>query len=561
MAPVSYCAGIGLGHREARVCVVRQQDAADAQLVASESGSRSLPVTLAYSAGGEWVVGDAANAQAAKNAKATIFDVLALLPRDDDDDEGHALRARLVSSGQKTLSVEISEGGQALIVLEPSMDGEPTKITAEEALAKVLAQLKVVAEDYVGAKSEDRTVLGCVVACDVQDETQRLALMRACKLARLEVLQLVSDAVAVAVAACGDFSVAGAAATLQSRKTQQRIGSVVVLDIGATSARAAKLHRDGDGVFRVACAARDDSISGVALTKMLEDHCTTFILRKQKITVSDGGFKAIAKLRAVCERSARLLAAGSPQVDVEAEALVDGVDCRVRVTKALFDDRCSDIFRKIAPLVQSVVGDSKPEDGAVLLTFAGGATAAAGIRRDAKAVLEALGLEVCDGYEAVEAVPVPAGKAASRRERAAEEAATFGAAQQAALLVFGLDPENEEPASVNKAKKKLVCERADAANLLAQLPFTTTAVWCAWGGDKVLLVAKDSALPRTVTATFDIAEAKQLTFSCDERPLARVDVSAASVDVTLTIDKTASLKVTVTAAETEPISFDCPAAL
>ena len=76
--------------------------------------------------------------------------------------------------------------------------------------------------------------------------------------------------------------------------------------------------------------------------------------------------RAKRKLRDACARAAKLLANGAAQADVEADALVDGMDARARVTRARFEDLSSDVVAKAQSLVAAVSTGSSP-----LLIFAG----------------------------------------------------------------------------------------------------------------------------------------------------------------------------------------------
>eukprot|EP01083_Nonionella_stella_P129527 393030_1 len=79
-------AGIRLGSSTLTLAVSRLGDGFDGRpsVVASETGERSTPTVVAW-ASGEWVLGDAAKQQAAKNPKNTFMNLLKLLGSKADD--------------------------------------------------------------------------------------------------------------------------------------------------------------------------------------------------------------------------------------------------------------------------------------------------------------------------------------------------------------------------------------------------------------------------------------------------------------------------------------------
>ena len=149
------------------------------------------------------------------------------------------------------------------------------------------------------------------------------ALLDAASQAGLRVLQVVDEGDSVASFAAQD---------------DVACDSVVVLDVGGTRAKATSYTRHATGILERAKCQDDASLSGDAFTSCLYDFAATFLRRRQKIDVDDGGARAKRKLRDACARAAKLLANGAAQADVEADALVDGMDARARVTRARFED-------------------------------------------------------------------------------------------------------------------------------------------------------------------------------------------------------------------------------
>ena len=210
-APLTYVAGVQIGRCESRVCVVRREASGElttVQFVQSDTGARSTPCVIALSATGEYVIGEAAETQMAKNADATVPSVLATLPRAAD---GAALAenaaARCAAAG---CSVAVSDvAGDVEIVLTPPPNededeppAKPGKLKGEDGAAKVLGRLKSLVDDFLGVEGNEP--LCCVVAVPsaiLGDAVAMASLKRAAKAAKLECLSWVSEGAAVAAAA------------------------------------------------------------------------------------------------------------------------------------------------------------------------------------------------------------------------------------------------------------------------------------------------------------------------------------------------------------------------
>ena len=148
-APITYVAGVQIGRCESRVCVVRREASGElttVQFVQSDTGARSTPCVIALSATGEYVIGEAAETQMAKNADATVPSVLATLPRAADGAAlAAAAAARCAAAG---CSVAVSDvAGDVEIVLTPpphededEPPAKPGKLKGEDGAADFSAE-------------------------------------------------------------------------------------------------------------------------------------------------------------------------------------------------------------------------------------------------------------------------------------------------------------------------------------------------------------------------------------------------------------------------------------
>jgi len=66
--------------------------------------------------------------------------------------------------------------------------------------------------------------------------------------------------------------------------------------------------------------------------------------KKTKLDIT-GNARAMRRVKTACERAKRTLSSSST-ANVEIDALFDGVDCNVVITRAKLEDLCGDYFRK-----------------------------------------------------------------------------------------------------------------------------------------------------------------------------------------------------------------------
>ena len=507
MAPsVGWCVGVGLGHSEMRVML---STGGKPEVVGAESGLRSTPAMVAVSANGEWLVGDAAEAQAGKNSKATLTDVLSFLPRENDDNDGDALRERLALTNQKvdvlsgkSLSsrrsasslndesgkkqkggkrkpqhqpeTEEETDGTPGVVLQPTGSTETWTLTADNAVTKLFSKLKKLADDAAGGETDDYAAAVLSVPMEIYESPRAGACLRTgAKAAKIEVLQIIADPYAAALAYDLDDDDDDGLVDTTTR--------VAIVDVGGTSASCAVLERGGGGVFReppLRYVSRRDASCG-AMTAKLEAFCAIQFHRQHRIDVNDGGERAKRKLRSACVQAAKILTTqATTQADVEADALVDGIDCRIKVTKARFDDMCVDVLKNLDSLVKESLAEDSSSETVIVLCGGGGKAPAV------RAVAERWSSSI-----------FPEKNNGRRHFFDPDEAVPYGAAIQASLMVFGADPIVDEPATKQKKGRRVVAPRLDALNALGPtLPHTQNPVF----GCLVVAGRTDDDLPALV---------------------------------------------------------------
>merc|ERR1719277_2278463 len=103
------------------------------------------------------------------------------------------------------------------------------------------------------------------------------------------------------------------------------------------------------------------------------DHFVTEFKRKHKKDIS-GNKRALRRLRTACERAKRTLSA-SAQANIEIDSLFDGIDFYTSITRARFEELCSDLFKGTLEPVEKAMRDAKMDKSSINdIVLVGGST-------------------------------------------------------------------------------------------------------------------------------------------------------------------------------------------
>lgn len=173
--------GIDLGTTNSCVCVL---DGDDRVVIPNAEGARTTPSIVAFTDDGERLVGQLAKRQAQTNAENTISAVKRLIgKRYDDEDVQQAMRS-------VPYTIVESDNGDAWVVARGKEYSPP------EISSFVLREMKKVAEDFLGDEVTDAVI---TVPAYFND-AQRQATKNAGKIAGLNVLRIVNEPTAAALA-------------------------------------------------------------------------------------------------------------------------------------------------------------------------------------------------------------------------------------------------------------------------------------------------------------------------------------------------------------------------
>jgi molecular chaperone DnaK len=218
-------------------------------VIPNAEGSRTTPSIVAISASGERLVGQMAKRQALTNPEHTVQAVKRLMGRKRTDP---AIEAHLKSSPNTIVD---GENGDARVRLRDK-DYSPPEISAV-----ILARMKEIAEAYLS-----ETVTRAVITVPAYfDEAQRQATKDAGRIAGLEVMRIINEPTAAALA-YGSMSQEGEAQQIDAGKSER----VVVYDLGGGTFDVSILELRA-GVFEVRATSGDTYLGGEDFDRKIVD--------------------------------------------------------------------------------------------------------------------------------------------------------------------------------------------------------------------------------------------------------------------------------------------------
>ncbi|TFY73984.1 hypothetical protein EWM64_g10028 [Hericium alpestre] len=315
------------------------------EIIANDQGNRTTPSYVAFSAE-ERLIGDAAKNQAAMNPRNTVFDAKRLIGRRFDDPD--------VKKDMTHWPFEVVEkDGSPLIKVQYL--GEEKTFSPQEISAMVLTKMKDISEAKLG-----KTVKKAVVTVPAYfNDSQRLATKDAGAIAGLDVLRIINEPTAAAIAYGLD----------QQTKAER---NVLIFDLGGGTFDVSLLNITG-GVFAVKATAGDTHLGGEDFDNALLEFFKNEFKKKTKLDISDDP-RALRRLRSACERAKRTLSSVT-QTTVEVDSLFQGEDFSANITRARFEEINATMFKSTIEPVEKVLKDAKiPREKVDDIVLVGGST-------------------------------------------------------------------------------------------------------------------------------------------------------------------------------------------
>ena len=317
--------GIDLGTTNSCVSVI---EGGHPIVIANAEGFRTTPSVVAYSKTKDQLVGQIAKRQAVMNPENTFGSVKRFIGRRTDEGTDET----------KDVPYTVESVGTNLKIKSPLME---KSFSPEEISASVLRKLADDAAKYLG-----EPITQAVVTVPAYfNDSQRQATKDAGKIAGLEVLRIINEPTAAALAYGLD------------KKDSEKI---LVFDLGGGTFDVSVLEV-GDGVFEVISTSGDAHLGGDNFDKVLVDHMAEAFRKEEGVDLRTDA-QALQRLTEAAEK-AKIELSSSTQSEVNLPFITATADgpkhLTMTVTRGKFEELSFDLINRCKTPLQQAIKDAK----------------------------------------------------------------------------------------------------------------------------------------------------------------------------------------------------------
>ena len=317
--------GIDLGTTNSCVAIM---DGKDSKVLENREGARTTPSMVAFTNKDERLVGQPAKRQAVTNPEGTLFAIKRLMGRRYDD--------KVVARDKELVPYHIVSGDNG----DAWVDVRGKKYAPSQISAFILQKLKEDAEAYLG-----EAVTQAVITVPAYfDDSQRQATKDAGKIAGLEVLRIINEPTAAALA---------------YGLEKQGSGTIVVYDLGGGTFDVSVLEI-GDGVFEVKSTNGDTFLGGEDFDMRVIEYLADEFKKEQGIDLRQDRL-ALQRLKEAAEK-AKIELSSTEQTEVNLPFITADATgpkhLNVTLTRAKLESLVEDLLERTKKPIENALKDA-----------------------------------------------------------------------------------------------------------------------------------------------------------------------------------------------------------
>jgi len=334
--------GIDLGTTNSVVAVM---EGGEPVVIPNAEGGRTTPSVVGFTKDGERLVGQVARRQAITNPENTVFSIKRFMGR----------QAKEVAEEEKFVPYDVTSDAKGRV--EVKIPNADETFTPPEISAMILQKMRQTAEDYLGT-----TVQQAVITVPAYfNDAQRQATKDAGRIAGLEVLRIINEPTAAALAYGLD------------NDAEEKIA---VFDLGGGTYDISILEL-GDGVFEVKATNGDTHLGGDDFDEEVIVWLIEQFKKEQGIDLSEDPM-ALQRLKEAAEK-AKMELSTTMSTDINLPFITATQDgpkhLNIELTRSKFEQLCEDLINRTIPPMEKALSDaglSKDDIDQVILV--GGST-------------------------------------------------------------------------------------------------------------------------------------------------------------------------------------------
>jgi molecular chaperone DnaK len=316
-------------------------------VIPNAEGARTTPSIVAFTKGGERLVGQAAKRQAITNPKNTVFSAKRLIGRKFSE----------VQAEVKNVPYKIVEGKNGDAWIECEVNGKAERFAPEQISAMVLAKLKADAEAYLGESIKQAVI---TVPAYFND-SQRQATKDAGTIAGLEVLRIINEPTAASLAY-----------GLDKKKEE----TIAVFDLGGGTFDVSVLEI-GDSVFEVKATNGDTQLGGDDWDKTIINWLADTFQSENGIDLRKDPM-AHQRLKEEAEK-AKIALSSAQETDINLPFITADASgpkhLNVKLTRSKLEQICDELYERMKSPFNACLKDAKVDSNSVdELVLVGGMT-------------------------------------------------------------------------------------------------------------------------------------------------------------------------------------------